>query len=98
MPKTDFFVGHRPVVLFEKDQKDIFFSLAQRKEVKETSTYPKSFPIWKNLTVQAGRPAFTDFSEVKSTIKGRFWLFIGCASATSIFSALFLYFFCAVAE
>ena len=37
------------IVLFEKNQKDLFFLLAQKKELKKTSTYPKPFPIWKGL-------------------------------------------------
>ena len=37
-------------VLFEKNQKVMSFSLAQRKELKETSTPSKSSPIWEDLT------------------------------------------------
>ena len=32
------------------------FLLAQMKELKKTSTYPKPFPIWKGLTVKSQKP------------------------------------------
>jgi hypothetical protein len=48
------------------------FSLAQRKELKETSTYPKSFPIWKDLTENCGRPQFSEYIKVKMGIKAHF--------------------------
>ncbi len=34
-------------VLFEKDQKVMSFLLAQKKELKKTSTYPQPLPIWR---------------------------------------------------
>ena len=52
------------------------FLSARKKELKKASTYPKSFPIWKDLTVQAGRPAFTGFSEVDLTIKDQIYFFL----------------------
>ena len=35
------------ILLFEKKQKGISFSLAERKELKETSTLTKPLPIWR---------------------------------------------------
>ena len=35
------------------------FSLAQRKELKETSTYPKPFPIWKGCNLKSQKPSIS---------------------------------------
>ena len=53
------------------------FSLAQRKEAKETSTYPHPLPIWRGSTENCGYRQFSDFSAVKSGIKARFCFFFG---------------------
>jgi hypothetical protein len=53
------------------------FSLAQRKEAKETSTYPHPLPIWRGSTENCGYRQFSDFIKVKSGIKARFCFFFG---------------------
>ena len=53
------------------------FSLAQRKEAKETSTYPHPLPIWRGSTENCGYRQFSDFSAVKSGIKARFCFLFG---------------------
>ena len=68
-------IGMMRYVLFEKNQKDLFISLAQRNGTKETSTLSKSLPIWRGLTENRRNRRFSDFTKVKSTIKGRFWRF-----------------------
>ena len=37
---------------------NLSFSSARRKELKEASTYPKSFPIWKDLNKILQRPQY----------------------------------------
>jgi hypothetical protein len=53
------------------------FSLAQRKEAKETSTYPHPLPIWRGSTENCGYRQFSEFIKVKSGIKARFCFFFG---------------------
>jgi len=43
-------------LLFEKKQKGLSFSLAQRKELKETSTLTKTLPIWRGCNWKSRRP------------------------------------------
>ena len=46
-----------PLFLWHKEKKPLFssFSLAQRKEAKETSTLTKPSPIWEGLTARTRR-------------------------------------------
>ena len=59
-PKT-LFAGFPPAILHlpllgVPPDPILSLSSARRKELKEASTYPKSFPIWKDLTENHGRP------------------------------------------
>jgi len=70
-----FFFGFHTTTTFPS------FSLAQRKEAKETSTYPHPLPIWRGSTENCGYRQFSDFSAVKSGIKARFCFLSAYASA-----------------
>ena len=49
-------------VLFEKNQKGLFFSLAQRKELKETSTLTKPSPLYgKDVADYGGNRPSSEF-------------------------------------
>ena len=52
-PCMFFFVIPRSLLWGIPPHPNLSFSLAQRKELKETSTYPKSFPIWKDYRIIA---------------------------------------------
>jgi len=54
-----FVVLMRRSFLFEKEQKDMFISLAQRKGTKETSTPSKASPLyWEDATDSGQRPTY----------------------------------------
>ena len=66
-------------VLFEKNQKVMSFSLAQRKELKETSTPSKSSPIWEDLTRKSQRA--DDFLTVLVSRDTRYLSYIPAVAA-----------------
>ena len=55
---------------------DFSYLLWRKERSKETSTYPKSFPIWKDLTEEWQRPLILRLFWYRGT---RDELFIGCA-------------------
>ena len=44
------------ILLGDTPKPHLSYFLWRRERSKETSTYPKSFPIWKDLTENHGRP------------------------------------------
>ena len=51
--------------LFRKEAKGfIHFLWRKENEPKETSTYPKSFPIWKDLIDYEGNPLRQSFGKI----------------------------------
>jgi hypothetical protein len=62
--------------LWHKERSFIPYFLWRKERSKETSTYPKSFPIWKDLTEEWQRPLILRLFWYRGT---RDELFIGCA-------------------
>ena len=63
-------------LLWRKERSFIPYFLWRKERSKETSTYPKSFPIWKDLTEEWQRPLILRLFWYRGT---RDELFIGCA-------------------